>query len=53
MPLSRYVVSSDFGNAVMENWQSEYLQFTLLILLTVWLIQQGGTGGWAPGSRSP
>ncbi len=21
--LSRYVVSSDFGNAVMENWQSE------------------------------
>lgn len=22
----RYVVSSDFGNSVMENWQSEYLQ---------------------------
>jgi hypothetical protein len=39
--LSRYVVSSEFGNAVMENWQSEYLQFTLLILLTVWLLQRG------------
>ena len=39
--LSRYVVSSDFGNAVMENWQAEYLQFTLLILLTVWLLQRG------------
>jgi Domain of unknown function (DUF6766) len=41
MSLSRYLVSSDFGTAVMENWQSEYLQFTLLILLTVWLLQRG------------
>jgi hypothetical protein len=39
--MSRYVVSSSFGAAVMENWQSEYLQFTLLILLTVWLLQRG------------
>ena len=37
----RYVVSSQFGSAVMENWQSEYLQFTLFILLTVWLLQRG------------
>lgn len=37
----RYLVSSSFGNAVMENWQSEYLQFTLYILLTVWFIQRG------------
>ena len=39
--LARYVVSSDFGSAVMENWQSEYLQFTMFILLTVWLLQRG------------
>ena len=39
--LGRYVVSSEFGSAVMENWQSEYLQFTLFILLTVWLLQKG------------
>jgi hypothetical protein len=39
--LARYVVSSDFGSAVMENWQSEYLQFTMFILLTVWLLQGG------------
>jgi hypothetical protein len=39
--LARYVVSSEFGAAVMENWQSEYLQFTLFILLTVWLLQRG------------
>jgi len=25
----------------MENWQSEYLQFTLYILLTVWFDQKG------------
>lgn len=39
--LWRYVSSSAFGAAVMENWQSEYLQFTLFIVLTVWLLQRG------------
>jgi hypothetical protein len=37
----RYIVSSEFGTAVMENWQSEYLQFALFALLTVWLLQRG------------
>ncbi len=41
MSLGRYVLSSEFGSAVMENWQSEYLQFTLFVLLTVWLLQRG------------
>jgi hypothetical protein len=35
------VTSSSFGQAVMENWQSEYLQFTLFMLATVWLLQRG------------
>ena len=39
--LGRYVLSSDFGADVLENWQSEYLQFTLYILGTVWLVQRG------------
>jgi hypothetical protein len=39
--LGRYLTSSHFGQAVMENWQSEYLQFTLFIFLTVWLVQRG------------
>ena len=39
--LGRYVVSSEYAVDVMENWQSEYLQFTLFILLTVWLLQRG------------
>ncbi len=37
----RYLSSSSFGQAVMENWQSEYLQFLLFALATVWLLQKG------------
>jgi hypothetical protein len=39
----RYVTSSEFGGDVMENWQSEFLQFTLYILTTVWLMQRGSS----------
>jgi hypothetical protein len=46
--LWRYIRSSDFGNAVMENWQSEYLQFMLFMLATVWLIHRG-----SPESKQP
>jgi uncharacterized protein DUF6766 len=37
----RYLTSSNFGQAVMENWQSEFLQFSLFIVATVWLVQRG------------
>jgi hypothetical protein len=42
-PLSwwEYVTSTHFGGAVMENWQSEFLQFTLFIGATIWLVQKG------------
>jgi hypothetical protein len=39
----RYVTSAEFGGDVMENWQSEFLQFTLYILSTVWLMQRGSS----------
>jgi hypothetical protein len=39
----RFLVSSEFGGDVMENWQSEFLQFSLIILATVWLVQRGST----------
>jgi hypothetical protein len=38
---ARYLYSSEFGAAVMENWQSEFLQFFLFILATIWLVQRG------------
>jgi hypothetical protein len=43
----RYITSASFGVDVAENWQSEYLQFFLYILLTVWLLQKG-----SPESKS-
>jgi hypothetical protein len=36
-----YVTSAIFWADVMENWQSEYLQFTLYIFATVYLLQKG------------
>ena len=41
LSLAEYVTSSQFTVDVAENWQSEYLQFLLYILLTVWLLQKG------------
>ena len=43
-----YVLSPDFGGNVLENWQSEFLQFTLFILATVWLVQKGSNESKAP-----
>jgi hypothetical protein len=39
--VGRYMTSSEFWVDVLENWQSEYLQFTLFIVATVWLVQKG------------
>ncbi|MFB4266728.1 DUF6766 family protein [Nonomuraea sp. GTA35] len=46
--LPQYVASSAFAVNVAENWQSEYLQFFLFIMLTVWLVQKG-----SPESKEP
>ncbi|MGW6707703.1 DUF6766 family protein [Streptomyces sp. NPDC054956] len=36
-----YLFTSDFMVDVTENWQSEFLQFSLFIIGTVWLVQRG------------
>jgi hypothetical protein len=41
LSFGRYLASSDFAVDVAENWQSEYLQFLLYVVLTVWLLQRG------------
>ncbi|MEA2444968.1 MAG: hypothetical protein QOJ12_2260, partial [Thermoleophilales bacterium] len=38
---TRYISSSEFGQAVTENWQSEYLQFVLYFMATIWFVQRG------------
>ena len=47
----RYLSSSSFAVDLLENWQSEYLQFTLYILLTVWLVQRGSSESKKPGDE--
>lgn len=46
-----YVTSSDFIVDVAENWQSEFLQFFLFILATVWLVQRGSPESKKPGDE--
>jgi hypothetical protein len=48
---SAFVTSSDFVVDVAENWQSEFLQFFLFILATVWLVQVGSPESKKPGDE--
>jgi hypothetical protein len=48
---SHYVTSAVFWTDVMENWQSEYLQFTLYIFATIYLIQKGSNESKEPGKQ--
>jgi hypothetical protein len=41
LALGPYLFSADYWVDVVENWQSEYLQFFLYVWATVWLIQKG------------
>jgi hypothetical protein len=38
---AQYITSADFAVDVTENWQSEFLQFLLFIVATVWFVQRG------------
>jgi hypothetical protein len=51
--LGRYVTSSDFGARLMENWQSEFLQFATFILAAVWLVQRGSQESKPPEKAGP
>jgi len=53
LSLGQYLVSSSFAVDVAENWQSEYLQFALYIVATVWLIQRGSSESKKPGDIGP
>jgi hypothetical protein len=39
--LGDYLTSASFAVDVAENWQSEFLQFWVYLMATVWLVQQG------------
>ena len=46
-----FVTSSEFVVDVAENWQSEFLQFFVFILATIWLIQRGSPESKKPGDE--
>jgi len=48
LSLGRYLLSADYAVDVTENWQSEYLQFLLYIMATVWFVQRGSTESKRP-----
>ena len=46
-----FVTSSDFVVDVAENWQSEFLQFFVFIVATIWLVQRGSPESKKPGDE--
>jgi hypothetical protein len=43
MPYGSYLTSPHFVQATFENWESEFLQMGLLVVLTIWLRQKGSS----------
>ncbi|QAY72330.1 hypothetical protein ET445_02245 [Agromyces protaetiae] len=48
-----YLGSGAFGEAVFENWESEFLQMGAYVVLTIFLIQKGSSESKPPGERVP
>ena len=48
-----YLLTPHFGEATFENWESEFLQMGLYVLLTVWLVQRGSAESKDPDSVEP
>ena len=39
--LTEYVSTGDYGEALFENWESEFLQMSAYVMLTAMLFQRG------------
>jgi hypothetical protein len=46
--LPEYLTRADFGEATFENWESEFLQMGVYVLLTAWLVQKGSAESKPP-----
>lgn len=49
--LSQYISSGHFMQATFENWESEFLQMALFVLLTISLRQVGSSESKRPGKK--
>jgi len=50
---AQYLGSGDFVEAVFENWESEFLQMGLYVLLTAFLFQRGSAESRDPEAEDP
>ena len=51
--LTEYLGTPNFGEAVFENWESEFLQMGAYVLLTAFLFSRGSSESKDPDSESP
>ncbi|MBA3688673.1 MAG: hypothetical protein H0W81_07580 [Chloroflexi bacterium] len=51
--LTAYVASPDFGEAIFENWESEFLQMGAYVLLTAFLFSRGSAESRDPDHPGP
>lgn len=51
--LVSYLATGHFGEAVFENWESEFLQMASYIFLTVYLVQKGSAESRDPKKARP
>lgn len=53
--VAEYVLEPEFASTLFENWESEFLQMALFVLLTVWLRQRGASESRKldPGEEAP
>src|SRR6185295_17369615 len=48
---SEFLKSSDFGETVFENWESEFLQMGFYVIRTTFLYQRGSSESKKPGGK--
>jgi hypothetical protein len=53
MAISEYLRSSHFWEATGENWESEFLQMSAYVFLTIFLFQKGSSESKNPDEQSP
>ena len=53
LTFGEYLTSAHFGEATFENWESEFLQMGMYVLLTVKLVQRGSAESRPVGEPIP
>jgi hypothetical protein len=53
LPLSQYLLTGHFYQTTFENWESEFLQMSMYVVLTIFLRQQGSSESKALNEKEP